>query len=387
MGKIDRRMAIARLMALGAAPAFARFGAAEEQPNRDVPWLAEIQQPPAALPDDAPRLSELLVDRDGRRIATLAAWQARREELRQAWLEFLGPMPTERKGAPKLEVMEEDRVPPQAKDSEATPPLAERADHEVIRQLVRYEVEPGLSTEAYLLKPASFDGKLPGIAVFHSTVDHSIRQPAGLEGAPEKAFGLRLARRGCVALCPRNFLWPKTHGIAAQAEARKFLERMPRSKGMAKMLFDALVAVDILESLPQVDRRRLGCVGHSLGAKETLYLAAFDERMKATVSSEGGIGTRFSNWDAPWYLGPTIKEPGFMREHHELLALAAPRAFLLAGGDSADGDRGWPFIAAALRVYELYGRPARLGQFNHKQGHAVPPEAERRIEQWLLTYL
>src|SRR5439155_24882510 len=102
-----------------------------------------------------------------------------------------------------------------------------------------------------------------------------------------------------------------------------------QSKGMAKMLYDALVAVDILAALPEVDPSRLGCVGHSLGAKEALYLAAFDERIKVAVSSEGGIGTKFSNWDAAWYLGPSIKEPTFTRDHHELLALVAPRPFLL----------------------------------------------------------
>jgi hypothetical protein len=57
------------------------------------------------------------------------------------------------------------------------------------------------------------------------------------------------------------------------------------------------------------------------------------------------------------------------------------------GGESADGDRGWPFIAAALPVYELFGKPARLGQYNHRQGHAVPPPAQERIDEWLLTYL
>jgi hypothetical protein len=66
--------------------------------------------------------------------------------------------------------------------------------------------------------------------------------------------------------------------------------------------------------------------------------------------------------------------------------LIAPRPFLLLGGDSADGDRGWPFIAAALPVYKLYGDTPRVGQFNHKQGHSVPPEAERRIYEWLETY-
>ena len=118
------------------------------------------------------------------------------------------------------------------------------------------------------------------------------------------------------------------------------------------------------------------------GAKETLYLAAFDERVKATVSSEGGIGTKFSNWDAAWYLGPAIKEPAFTHEHHELLALAAPRPFLLVGGNSADGDRGWPFIAAPCRVYELYGKPARLRPIQPRQRprrSARSRSADRRV--------
>lgn len=336
---------------------------------KEVAWLADIQQPPQDLPADLPKLAELLVDASGERITTKEGWATRRDELRRWWLEFLGPPPAKRGAAPKLEVIEEDR--PEG----------------VVRQLVRYEVEPGLLTEAYLLRPAEVTGQVPGIVALHSTVDHSIRQPAGVEGVPEKAFGLRYARRGCVVLCPRNYLWPTTDKIAAAAEADKFLKRAPRTKGMMKMLYDSLVATDILAAQPQVDPQRLGAVGHSLGAKEVLYLAAFDERIKASVSSEGGIGTKFSNWDAPWYLGPAIKEPTFTHEHHELLALAAPRPFLLVGGESADGDRGWPFIAAAKPVYELFGKPARVGQFNHRQGHAVPPEALERIDEWLLTYL
>jgi dienelactone hydrolase len=366
------RRRILQLAALGASAAVlrGRTGQAADK-SGEVAWLAEIQRKPEKLPEDAPKLSELLRDARGEPITTREAWERRREEIAKWWLEFLGPMPAERKSPPKLEVIAEDKP------------------DGVTRQLVRYEVEPGLATEAYLLKPADLAAgkKAPGVAVFHSTVDHSIRQPAGVEGAPEKAFGLKLAREGCVTFCPRNFLWPENGKISAQPETQKFLARAPTSKGMAKMLYDALVAVDILAAQPDVDVKRLGAVGHSLGAKETLYLAAFDERIKVTVSSEGGIGTKFSNWNAPWYLGPAIDEPSFSHEHHELLALAAPRPFLLVGGDSADGDRGWPFIAAALPVYELYGSPARLGQFNHRKGHAVPPEAEQRIAEWLLRYL
>jgi hypothetical protein len=40
---------------------------------------------------------------------------------------------------------------------------------------------------------------------------------------------------------------------------------------------------------------------------DNLYAAAFDERYKAVVFSEGGIGLTFSNWDAVWYLGEGIR--------------------------------------------------------------------------------
>jgi hypothetical protein len=67
--------------------------------------------------------------------------------------------------------------------------------------------------------------------------------------------------------------------------------------------------------------------------------------------------------------------------------MVAPRAFLLVGGESADGDRGWPFIQAALPVYRLFNTPPRLGFFNHRQGHAVPAVSEQRIYEWFDTYL
>ncbi len=335
--------------------------------RRNVSWLAEVQTSPQQLPDGAKPLRS--VDGNGQPITSVEQWQQERDTIRKWWLDFLGPMPAKRDGVPKLEIIEEDR------------------DAGVLRQRVRYEVEPGITTEAYLLQPLQPSEKCPGVAVFHSTVDHSIRQPAGIEGVPEKAFGLKLAQRGCVTISPRNYLWPTNDKISAQPEADRFRERHPKSIGMARMLHDSLVAVDILCSLPHVDTSRIGSVGHSLGAKEVLYLAAFDERVRVTISSEGGVGTKFSNWNADWYLGKGIDSPDFTREQHELLALTAPRPFLLIGGDSADGDQSWPFIEAALPIYKLYGEPARLGLFNHKQGHAVPPIAEQRIYEWFDAYL
>jgi hypothetical protein len=148
--------------------------------------------------------------------------------------------------------------------------------------------------------------------------------------------------------------------------------------------------VDILAAIEGVDAARIVAAGHSLGAKETLYLAAFDERVRAGVFSEGGIGIGFSNWHDPWYLGAAVRDPGFPLHHAQLLALSLPRALLILGGEAgpgaADGDRSWGHVARALEVGRLReGRP-RLGLLNHRGGHAIPAAARSRLLDWLATY-
>jgi hypothetical protein len=336
----------------------------DERPS----WLSTVQSRPAVVPPDAPGPVPLLFDAENRPITTRKGWTRRRIELRTAWHSFLGTIAN--RGAPDtLNVVDTDR------------PAG------VIRQLVTFEAERGLPVEAYLLRPAGPGRGRPGAVVLHSTVDYSIRQPAGLEGPEELHIGLHLARRGYVAFCPRNFLWQYRREGKIDTAVGWLQERHQGVTGMAKMLLDATRAVDLLAVQPDVDPRRIGAIGHSLGAKEVLYLAAFDERVRASVSSEGGIGMSFSNWDAPWYLGESVRRPGFNLDHGQVLALCAPRAFLLIGGQSADGDRSWPYVAAALPVWRLAGAPDAVGLFNHRRGHAFPAAAQSRAYEWLDWFL
>jgi hypothetical protein len=311
----------------------------------------------------------LLFDAEHRPITTIDAWNSRRRELENHWRRFLGTLPAPNT-APALSVLEEDKP------------------DGVIRRLVRYEGEPGLPVEAYLLRPEGPGTGRPAAVVLHSTQNYTIRQPAGLEGPADVHIGLHLARRGYVTFCPRCFLWQ--YGTApdfGHTGVAWLRGRHPDITGMAKMLFDAQRAVDVLIAQEDVDPKRIGAIGHSLGAKETLYLAAFDSRIRASVFSEGGIGLTYSNWDDPWYLGASIGRPGFELDHGQVLALVAPRAFLLIGGNSADGDASWPYIEAVLPVWSLTGAPDAVGLFNHRQGHAFPPIAQRRTYEWLDWFL
>lgn len=225
------------------------------------------------------------------------------------------------------------------------------------------------------------------MVVFHPTTPLQAKGVAGLapEYPEEKWQGVQLVRRGYVVWCPRNYI--ETSGADWAGNAAQVLARHPDWTGMTRIVWDAIRAAGFVASLPNVDRKRIGCLGHSLGGKKVLYAMAFDERYQAGVSSEGGIGLKFSNWDAPWYFGPKIKQPGFNLENDEVFALVAPWAFLLLAGDSADDNRSWTFIQAARPIYELLGAPANIGWLNHHQGHRYGPEARATAEEFLDQHL
>jgi dienelactone hydrolase len=255
------------------------------------------------------------------------------------------------------------------------------------RQQVRYQVAPRIFTDGYLLTPTGAHGKLPAVIVFHPTTLLQAKGVAGLapEYDREKWQGIQLVQRGYIVWCPRNYI--NTDGADWAGNAKRVLATHTNWTGMTRMVLDAIRAVDFVQSLPNVDRKRIGCLGHSLGGKQALFAAAFDERIKAAVSSEGGIGLNFSNWDAIWYLGPKIREPDFKLENHQVLALIAPRAFLLLGGDSADGERSGEFIEAARPVYQLFDAEKNLGWFNHHGGHRYSPDARAAAEEFLDRHL
>ncbi len=354
----------------------------------DVEWLSEVIAK-SKLPssheaesfDVVPNLKPLQSD-------TLIGWNAERQRIREWWKNYLGYDPEARRELPLVEV------------------LSTTVDQGVVREHWRYRTHGEWVTEAFLLYPSSPDASdehssemplRPAAVVLHPTVDMSIDEPAGVRSSDgiahgPRALGWHLAKLGFVVICPRNYLWPANDRIEAAAQSdlwkqlRLSQEGTSKMLGMGKMLYDVQVAADLLLDHGKADPNQLSVLGHSLGAKEALYAMALDERFRAGAASEGGIGIGFSNWDAEWYLGSEVKHSSFSHEHHELLALIAPRAFLVVAGDSADGERGWPLLVEAQSRYSLYGARNRLGQFNHRQGHPLNESGSQRMLEWVDIY-
>lgn len=335
----------------------------------DVSWLKEVTTPPAVIPAPRHPLHPLMKKPDGEPVQSMEDWLAKRVELRRVWSEFLGPAPAPA-DALDVKVLKSDRL------------------DDVTRDLIEYSPEAGRRVQGYVVRPnPSSSTPRPAVVIFHGTSEETARPEVGLGTRTDRNTGLKLARQGFVVICPSNFLWEEPKYSEAVAAARK---RNPQSLGMMTMLNDAMRAVDVLLTFADVDPERIGTVGHSLGGKEVLYLMAFDDRVKAGVSSEGGLGLDSTNWDAEWYLGPEIRKPDFPRDHHELLAMIAPRPFLVLGGESgkgcSDGDRSWPFLLAGQEVSRLYGPTPRQGLLNHHEGHAYSEASQQKAFEWLRCY-
>jgi dienelactone hydrolase len=112
----------------------------------------------------------------------------------------------------------------------------------------------------------------------HQTAKAGKGEPAGVGGVKNLHYALELAERGYVTLAPDypNFGDYKMdvyeHGYASAT---------------MKGIWNHMRAVDLLLSLPEVDSKHIGCIGHSLGGHNSLFVAAFDPRIKVVVTSCG----------------------------------------------------------------------------------------------------
>jgi len=202
-------------------------------------------------------------------------------------------------------------------------------------------------------------------------------------------FGLHLVQQGYLVVCGQAFPYNtvpeprQTKEFACwHAGTARVLAENPDWTGMGKLVWDTRLLTDVLLAQPRVDADRIVAIGHSLGGKMAFYAGCLDGRIKAIIASDFGIGFSFTNWDAPWYLGPKAHDPALGLAHHHLLALQAPRPFLLVAG-SCDGPASWQYLNKARSVYALYGREDALGLLDHASGHSPPPAAMRTAYRWL----
>lgn len=350
-------------------------------------------------------LSPLLTD-NGSTVTTAEEWASvRRPQLLQQWTKILG------------------KLDPDAHDQKWFGDITKSVEISREKRDGYTRIELKLPMETDFLQPHVLlipdnaqPGKCPAVIAWTST------GPDYAE--PENWWGSWLAQRGCVVLTGWSFIRNYRDETSFQnGVSEKIYERFGRWLPMGKMVHDVRREAEFLRSLPEVDSERMGFIGFSLSAKSAIYVAAFAPEITATVSIDPHLAMHGdSNYHDPWYLdwkrpfddihtnsypvaelrGTTWSlldgdpaRPGFEHDHHELLAMAAPRSLMVIGCSTdqetaahSDDRQSAAYINGANEVYELLNVASRFEYVPLACGHkATGPEInaawQRFFSEWL----
>ncbi len=265
------------------------------------------------------------------------------------------------------------------------------------RRELSYCSEPGIRVPAWLFTPpepssgtAVRQQARPAVLYLHShSGEYSGGRTESLTGKKRVPPGLgpRLVASGFTVLAADFRCFGDRSDESERESARRHL--LHGSTLWGRMLWDQVRALDLLETLPDVDPRRIGCFGFSMGSTAGWWLAAIDRRIAAGAGlcclstyramADAGVLHRHGIY----YFVPRAAEievPG-------ILALIAPRPFLFLNGDL---DETSP-VDGAREAVRLAAETCRSAGISHGLrleivkgcGHEVPPEMVHRSVCWL----
>jgi pimeloyl-ACP methyl ester carboxylesterase len=239
---------------------------------------------------------------------------------------------------------------------------------------------------AYLLLP---DGsrrtgkKTAAVLCLHQTTRIGKGEPAGVGGKPDLHYALELAQRGYVTLAPD---YPNFGGYEFDPYARGYVS------ATMKGIVNHRRAIDLLQSLPEVDPDRVGVIGHSLGGHNALFLAAFDDRVKVIITSCGFTSFAkymkgdLTGWSHKGYM-PRIadqyaKDPKQMPfDFSDILVSLAPRAVFINAplrDDNFEVSGVRDCVEAALPVYDkVFHAKKKLKVLYPNSAHEFPAAVRR----------
>ena len=306
-------------------------------------------------------------------IATPFDWARRRGHVLAGMERAMGPLPDSTRRVPlAMEI------------------LASVNTEKYDRHKITFASEPGDRVPALLLLPRDRRDRGPAMLCLHQTTGIGKGEPAGLGGRATLHYAHELANRGYVCLVP-DYPSFGDYRYDFKQQGGHY------ASGSMKAIWNNLRAVDLLQSLPQVDRDRIGCIGHSLGGHNALFTAAFDQRLRAVVTSCGFTafhhyyGGKLAGWTSDRYM-PRIREnygndPGRVPfDFYEVIAALAPRpvfinAPLRDGNFDVTGVR--KVVKAAAAVYQLREAADNLRADYPDSSHNFPDAVREAVYQWL----
>ncbi|MBI2927237.1 MAG: hypothetical protein HYY24_16205, partial [Verrucomicrobia bacterium] len=267
------------------------------------------------------------------------------------------------------------------------------------RRHVRIRSEADDWIPAYVLVPKKLSApRVPAMICLYQTVAQGKEEPCGMKGDPELAFAVELVKRGYVCLAPDviGFGERIAPGKQPYDNSLAFFRKHPGWSFMGKMIWDVGRMIDYLETLPFVDAKKIGSIGHSHGAYGTLFATAFEPRLAAAIASCGFTTFRTDPNPERWsHLTALIPQLGFYLpdvasipfDWQHVLALAAPRKLFVwyttkdsvfPRTENLDG-----LLKDVQGVYRLYGAESALAWQSDDGPHKFPRDRREAAYRWL----
>ena len=317
-------------------------------------------------------------------VDTPEKWRRKRLQIKETILSIIGAFPA---GCPPLEMET----------------LAQSEKENYHLRKVEYSVAPDERVRAYLLIPKQLTEPASAVLCLHGTSREAKEGQIGLGGNPDCAHALHLVARGYVTLAPDHLCSGERLPAGYEPyDTASFYERHPNWSAVGKSIWDCQRAIDYLISLDCVDAERVGCIGHSLGGHGAMFAAAFDERLKASVSN-CGLTTFAKNpkrlaWARDhWYIYIPKLRAIFLNDEeapfdiHEVVSLIAPRAFLnlsgLNDGTFANTDALAELGLRVNKVYRLLGAEEHFACYLHGSAHSFLSDSRALAYAWLDRWL
>ena len=257
------------------------------------------------------------------------------------------------------------------------------------RERLSYRTRPGLQATAYLLTPRGVSSPVPAVLALHGHGADGKDGPVNA-GSIYNGFARRFAEEGCVVLCPEQI------GFGERALPQGKVDYNVLVHGLNMLghtligmrYWDLVRALDLLEALETVDRKRIGVMGLSLGGETTLFVSALEKRVKAACVCGYLTSHRNTFLDRPHCTCGHLRDLARYFEHVDLAALIAPRPLFL---DSGTRDGSFPFkdaqaVVRQLRpIYNLHDKPrSHLGIEVHDGAHEI---SGKKSVPWMLRRL
>jgi len=270
-----------------------------------------------------------------------------------------------------------------------------------VRKRINYFVDQWSRVAAWLFIPDSKE-EHPAIVCCHQMTPRGKDEPAGLNGLALLAHAQRYAERGYVTIAPDCITaGDRVSSGLEPFDTKTFYKESPKISILGRMLADHMRAVDVLSESRHVDGARIGVIGHDLGARNALFLTAFDERVQTCVASCGftlfdedadpGRWARPSGFVQLPKLKEAIEKKSYPFEWDQVLAMLAPSPTLLITSlndevlsNTKSCDKA---VTRAKKVYKLLGAEHAIENFNHRAGHTITPEAMEAADEWFERWI